>query len=36
MADFFDFPNPSFFGKFVKAHTGMAPLQYRLSEKKEE
>ena len=32
LADFFSFPNPSFFGKFVKTHTGMTPLQYRLSE----
>ena len=36
MADYFDFPNPSFFGKFVKTHTGMSPLQYRLSKEKEE
>ena len=34
IADFFDFPNPSFFGKFVKEHTGMSPLQYRISEEK--
>ena len=32
MADFFNFPNPSFFGKFVKGHIGMTPLQYRFSE----
>lgn len=31
IADHFEFVNPSFFGKFVKAHTGMSPLQYRLS-----
>ena len=32
MADYFDFTNPSFFGKFVKGHTGMSPMQYRYSE----
>lgn len=31
LADLFDFPNPSFFGKFVKMHTNMSPLQYRQS-----
>ena len=31
VADYFDFVNPSFFGKFVKQHTGMSPLQYRLT-----
>jgi AraC-like DNA-binding protein len=31
LADLFDFPNPSFFGKFVKMHTGMSPMQYRQS-----
>lgn len=30
IADYFDFPNASFFGKFVKMHSGMSPLQYRL------
>ena len=30
VADRFDFVNPSFFGKFVKQHTGMSPLQLRL------
>lgn len=29
IADHFDFANPSFFGKFVKEHTGMSPMQYR-------
>lgn len=29
VAEHFDFVNPSFFGKFVKAHTGMSPMQYR-------
>ena len=29
----FDFVNPSFFGKFVKQHLGMSPLQYRNEEK---
>lgn len=29
IADHFDFVNPSFFGKFVKQHLGMSPLQYR-------
>ena len=28
----FDFPNASFFGKFVKTHTGMTPVEYRTSE----
>ena len=32
IADQFDFPNQSFFGKFVKNHIGMSPLQYRISE----
>lgn len=36
LADEFDFKNPSFFGKFVKAHTGMSPLQYRFSDEEEE
>lgn len=36
MADFFDFSNPSFFGKFVKGHIGMSPLQYRYSEDEKE
>lgn len=29
IADRFNFVNPSFFGKFVKTHTDMSPLQYR-------
>lgn len=29
IADRFDFSNPSFFGKFVKAHVGMSPQEYR-------
>ena len=32
VADHFNFANPSFFGKFVKEHTGMSPLQYRNTE----
>lgn len=36
IADTFDFPNPSFFGKFVKAQTGMTPLQCRMSKENEE
>ncbi|MBQ5663061.1 MAG: AraC family transcriptional regulator [Bacteroidaceae bacterium] len=32
MADYFNFPNPSFFGKFVKKHTGLSPMQYKLSQ----
>ena len=36
LADYFDFPSPSFFGKFVKAHTGVSPLQYRETQKDEE
>ena len=35
IANFFNFPNPSFFCKFVKTHIGMSPLQYRLSQEKE-
>ncbi len=34
IADSFDFANPSFFGKFVKAYTGMSPQQYRTSDEK--
>ena len=30
MADYCNFPNPSFFGKFVKKHTGLSPMQYKL------
>jgi AraC-like DNA-binding protein len=26
-----NFPNPSFFGRFFKQHTGMTPLQFRKS-----
>lgn len=29
IAEEFDFPNQSFFGKYVKAHLGMTPLDYR-------
>ena len=36
MADYFNFANPSFFGKFVKQHIGMPPLQYRNSNDVEE
>lgn len=32
IADRFNFVNPSFFGKFVKQHLGVSPLQYRNSE----
>lgn len=32
IADYFDFSNPSFFGKYVKNHLGTSPLQYRLKE----
>ena len=32
IADYFDFPNPSFFGKYVKNHLGMTPLQCRFAE----
>ena len=31
VADYFEFSNPSFFGKFVKQHLGMSPQQYRNS-----
>lgn len=29
ISDDLNFPNPSFFGKFFKEHTGMTPLEYR-------
>ncbi|TWJ17981.1 helix-turn-helix protein [Bacteroides zoogleoformans] len=29
IADEFNFSNQSFFGKYVKAHLGMSPAQYR-------
>lgn len=29
IADYLEFPNISFFGKYVKAHTGMSPTEYR-------
>ncbi len=29
IADYLEFPNLSFFGKYVKAHTGMSPTKYR-------
>lgn len=32
IADYFNFSNPSFFGKYVKNHLGISPLQYRLKE----
>lgn len=32
IADYFNFSNPSFFGKYVKNHLGISPLQYRLTE----
>ena len=32
IADYFDFSNPSFFGKYVKNQLGISPLQYRLKE----
>ena len=32
LADLFEFPTASFFGKFVKTHIGMSPMQYRISE----
>jgi AraC-like DNA-binding protein len=35
IADSLNFPNASFFGKFVKFHTGMTPIEYRLSKKEE-
>lgn len=35
LADYFDFANPSFFGKFVKQNLGMSPQQYRHSKEEE-
>lgn len=32
IAEMFDFPNQSFFGKYVKAHLGMSPARYRNNE----
>ena len=32
IANYLNFPNPSFFGRFFKKHTGMTPKAYRLSE----
>ena len=29
LADYFDFANPSFFGKYFKQHTGMSPSEYK-------
>lgn len=29
IAEFLDFPSISFFGKYIKAHTGMSPTEYR-------
>jgi AraC-like DNA-binding protein len=34
IADEFEFPNISFFGKYVKKHLGVSPLQYRKVEEK--
>lgn len=31
IAEEFNFPNQSFFGKYVKAHLGMSPAQYRIA-----
>lgn len=36
IADRFEFANPSFFGKFVKTHLGISPLQYRILKEEEE
>lgn len=32
IAEMFEFPNQSFFGKYVKAHLGMSPAKYRNSD----
>ena len=32
LSNYLNFPNPSFFGRFFKKHTGMTPKEYRLSE----
>ena len=36
LSDKFKFPNPSFFGKFVKKHIGMPPNKYRTEQLKKE
>lgn len=36
IAEMFNFPNQSFFGKYVKAHIGMSPAQYRVHSDNEE
>jgi AraC-like DNA-binding protein len=34
ISDLMGFPNSSFFGRYVKDHTGMTPLEYRLTMRK--
>lgn len=36
IAEMFNFPNQSFFGKYVKAHIGMSPARYRAYSNEEE
>ena len=36
IAEMFNFPNQSFFGKYVKAHIGMSPARYRVHSDSEE
>ena len=29
VADYYNFPNPSFFGKYFKKHTGLTPRRFK-------
>ena len=33
VADYLNFPTPSFFGQYFKKHVGMTPKEYRLSKR---
>lgn len=36
IANILGFPNPSFFGKYVKEHLGMSPMEYRNKKNRQE